>query len=401
VFSYILLAMKLLWQGGELNNPSDELSMQERCPGNNVYFTPDVSGYASPAVKHAVLDMASFCSELGFRPVITSKGSRGFRVYEYYAELIRAWKTANVFFTTYPTIGSPIAKANRLRELDAQVFRLLRRISKKTNSIVYVDDLPIEQNRAAKYEIDKKAFRLERTILHAFDILCVFNDAVRDILSERYDIDRTHFVVFQVQDYRVAYDPPRNRKPPEQGWTIVYTGNCNSRRLGKWLEHLPPSSIIRYEFVGPYCDWTSRRKDVIYRGVFDTTDILAEYMANQCHFGIFAGSESYTDYYNFTSTSKLGAYLTAGLPVLVRSDYRYIASLVNEHGLGFVFDSSAELPALLEKLSWEDYVDVRQRCLEFGRRMRNGEFFKRAMRVAFLRLGLHLSWPRGSLDVPR
>jgi hypothetical protein len=370
--------------------------------GKRIFFTPDVSAFAScsPAVKHAVLDMTSFCSELEFRPIVAKKGSRRLHIYEYYAELIRAWKSANVFLTTYPTIGSPIAKANRLREVDAQIFRLLRHISKKTHSILYIDDLPIEQNLAVKNEVDRKAFTLERRILHAFDILCVFNDAVRDILSQRYDIDQTHFVVFRVQDYRVAYDPPRSRQRPAQGWTIVYTGNCNSRRLGSWLEHLPLSSMLRYEFVGPYCNWSSSRKDVTYRGVFDTIDLLAEYLANKCHFGIFAGSESYMDYYNYTSTSKLGAYLTAGLPVLVRSDYGYIASLVKKYGIGFVFDSLDDLPRLLERLTWMDYVDVRHRCLGFGRRMRNGEFFKRAISVALLRLGLDLQWPRGTTDLP-
>jgi hypothetical protein len=383
-----------------LSSPNGGSPAQERWLGGNVYFTPDVSGYASPAVKHAVLDMTCFCSELGIRPIITSKGSRGIHVYEYYAELVRAWRSANVFFTTYPTIGSPIAKANRLRALDALVFGLLRRKPRKTHSILYVDDLPIEQNLAAKYEVDKKAYRLERRILRAFDVLCVFNDAVKDILSQRYDIDHSHFVLFHVQDYRVSYDPPRKREPPEHRWTIVYAGNCSSRRLGRWHERLPPSSTIRYEFVGPYCDWTSHRRDVVYRGVFDTINTLAEYMANQCHFGILAGSKAYMDYYKFTSTSKLGSYLTSGLPILVRSDYKYIASLVNEYGLGFVFDSSDELPVLLEKLTWADYDDVRQRCLEFGRKMRNGEFFKRAMTTAFFRLGLHPQWPTGDLGMP-
>lgn len=308
------------------------------------------------------------------------------RAMNYYASLCGAWVSSRIFLSLYPIIGGTIVAPNRWRAVDPYVLRFLRKLPKRASSILYVYDLPIEQNIAAENPVDKKAYALERMILECFDILCVFNKNVRETLVRRYGIESERFVEFEVLDYGVDFVPPVIKAPADAGWTIVYTGNCDSQHLGSWVKELPYSPDFQFHFLGPGCNWVSDRSDIIYKGLLGTTEDLARYLSAKAHFGMVASSDSYRKYYEYTSTSKFAAYIAAGVPVLVRADYEYLSSLVRKYGVGLVFGAYEELPSLIRKVTWSEYTVIRDKCLKLGLSLRSGRFFKTAVSHALEKL---------------
>jgi hypothetical protein len=360
------------------------LGLQES-EARKVFFAPDFSqARVSPATKQLSKDLTRFSKEIGFRPITPRKTLR--RPNEYYAKLVGAWVGSEVFLSSYPAIANPIQQGNRARDLDAYLLNFLHALRKKTRSILYIWDLPIEQNIAVGNPIDNRAYALEKKILSSFDILCVFNRNMRETIMQRYGIEGDRFVEFEILDYGVDFTATARKNLTNRSWRIVYAGNCDSRYLGFWFKSLPYSSVINYEFLGPDCDWVSHRNDVIHTGLLSNEE-LARYISTKGHFGIVLYSDSFREYVSkYTSTSKFAAYVTAGLPVLVRAEYNYLSRLVREYGVGLIFNTFEELPALIENLPWTEYMAIRNRCLELGLKLRRGHFFKSAMSRALRKL---------------
>jgi hypothetical protein len=342
-----------------------------------VFFIPD-SRRSSLATKELIGDLTRFSKEMGFDSIEPGKTLK--LAAQYYAKLVGAWIGSEVFSSSYPEI-----RAGTLgRDLNALLLDFLHALPKKPRSVLYIRDLPIEQNIALGNPIGNEHYTIEQKILKSFEVLCVYNRNVRETIAQRYGIEGDRFVEFEILDYGIDLTPTA-RKIPTKSWTIVYAGNCHSHYLGSWFRHLPHSAIS-YEFLGPNCDWVSDRREVSYAGILSRQD-LARHISAKAHFGIVMYSDSLREYVSkYTSTSKFSAYIAAGLPVLVPADYGYLSHIVRKYGVGLVFNSLEELPSLIEHLAWTEYEAIRNRCLELGLKLRKGYFFKSAMNHALRKL---------------
>jgi hypothetical protein len=361
-------------------------SGQRGAETRDVAFAPIPRG-ASPAHRQTILDMARFSREIGFRPIMARKTLKS--ASEYYPKLFGAWVRSRIFLSLYPLIGGIVLPSNRWRNVDPHLLHFLHLLPTNTRSILYVNDLPIEQNIAANNQVDKMAYALERRILDCFDILCVCNRNVRHALMRRYGFESSRFVEFEILDYGVDFAPAVEKAPSRGDWTIVYTGNCGMQHLGSWFKDLPHLSNIHFDFFGPGCDWVSERSDIMYRGMFGTTRELAKYISTKADFGLIASSDNYKNFYEYTSSSKFATYVAAGVPVLVRADYEYVSSLVKKYGVGLVFDAYEELPTLMDKMTGRKFTAVRDKCLKLGLGLRRGHFFKTAIAAAMRKLQIN------------
>lgn len=81
-----------------------------------------------------------------------------------------------------------------------------------------------------------------------------------------------------------------------------------------------------------------------------------------CHYGLLYDNMRISSYreeaYWYNMSTKVFSYLEAGLPILVYDDFRYIARMVEEHGLGLTYslDRIEEIPDLLARA---DYPSLR------------------------------------------
>lgn len=328
---------------------------------------------------------------MGFQPVVLSKSLKNAAALPYYARLLMSWKRADMFLTIYPYFCYPTFGSNPLRRIDERLMRYLHTSANGVGSVLYVVDLPIEQILAVQRQalVDKKAYQIERQVFRSFDILCVFNEQMKKFINERYDISKDKFVEFGVLDHSATF-APLETDPHTGRWRIAYAGDWDRIRVGDWAKELPQTSTICYEFMGKNwgCVFALGRADIVYRGSINDDDSLLRYISANADFGIIEMPPLTKRYSNYGSTSKFGAYVAAGVPILVSSGCTYIASLVTKYGIGLVFNSLSDIPLLTQDLSASLYADMRKHCLELGRKLRTGYFFKRAIAESLHKLGL-------------
>jgi hypothetical protein len=256
--------------------------------------------------------------------------------------------------------------------------------NQRVRSILVVDDLPIDQALALdkREAIDTRSYEIEARIFQLFDILCVYSEAMKRTISERYNISSDKFVEIELRDYGIAPSPPQlseSNSPPLR-WKLVCAGNGAKVYSGEWAKRLPQSDTVSYEFIGVNWEWISEigRHDLVHKGVMSQQE-LCNYISRYAHFGIVAYSDKVSKYSNYVIPSKFPAYVSAGLPVLVSSECEHLAFLANKYGIGFALDSFDDMPALLQNLTEFDYRNVRRRCLQLAEKLRSGYFFKRAI----------------------
>ena len=346
-----------------------------------------------PASNNTLLSIIKFAADIGFKtrtPRLPRRKSLG--VLDYYAELSRSFLVScDVFLTAYPYICGSIFSDNPLRTLDRNVVRFLRRLRpERPSAILFIVDLPIEQAYAASGTsklVDGEANTVEREFFENFDVLCVFNDAMKRAIMHRHKILAEKFVEFEILDHATTFVPPqepRRRPPPNGRWKIAYAGNYSKKYVGDWIESLPECGAIQYEMFGLGWEWLSalNRSDISNNG-FLRDEGLLRHLSRNSDFGIInPPSDAWASYYNYGTTSKMGTYLAAGLPILVSSKCEYISSLVAKYKVGISFDKLDEIPWLVSSLSRSDYELMRESCLVLGEKVRSGYFFKRAINLA-------------------
>jgi len=343
-----------------------------------IYFTPHPASLGfSPASRQTINDVINFSSEIGFKPVLLGRRAKiPINPLIYYLKMIKYWAIADIILATYPYICRP-THDNPFRLLES---KLIEKRNKNKFSILYVIDLPIEQFLSGGKNVDKKAYKIEERILKSFDVLLVFNGNMKKQIQANYGIDDKKFVEFEILDYGVDYKP-MNEKSISKPVRIVYSGDLGQPQ-SKWIQRLPYSENILYELSGPNGEWIDKlgKKNTLYKGVIPNNQFF-EFLS-QCHFGIIYRDFKRINYYEFTSTSKLSAYMVAGLPILVPSSYLYLTSLVKKYGVGYSFDSFDEIPTIVNSLTESDYNKIRDNCTNLGEKIKNGYFFETAVKKA-------------------
>lgn len=350
--------------------------------------TPDSPGLAPPS-RMSIRSGMVFSNQMGFEQVTARKSISNGPIY--YARLLNAWKTAQLFLTLYPKFMGPLPSLRglALNRTNLQVARMLQKFGGNTKAILMVQDLPIEQAFSHKKNalFTRAAYDLESTIFQAFDVLCVFNSLMKKKIVDLYHISREKFIEFEMLDYAVHFTPPSS-KHLKSIRRIVYTGNLGENYVGKWIEELPQVKGLSFEFIGFGAKWISRlqRPDVRYGGFIPSYEKLAEHMSQNADFAILAVSDDQKRYYEYTATSKFSADMVAGLPVIVPASHSYVASLVNKYDIGLVVDNLTEIPERILWMPASEYERLRGNCLRLAEKLRNGFFFRRAVTSALRRL---------------
>jgi len=337
-------------------------------------------------------DYVEFSRDLGFEPIISTT----LRIK--YFRLICTMLSADVFLAAYPILFGPYFVSPRARivtNLNKLFWSTLLKANRKVRSILFVYDLPLDQWIFQGIKPSNDAYRFESSFLSSFDILCVFNNAMKKVISQRYKIPNNRFVEFELLDCRARFTPPVTKKIDRNNWRIIYSGNADQQYVGRWLASISPAKNLTYEVLGPYGDWISSlgRPDVEYHGfivdkISELTSRHHEYLSSRADFGIIKYTDQMKMYCRYSSTSKFSSYVSAGLPVLVPDDYQYITRLVRKYDVGLTFSSLDEVPEILRGLTTAKYQQMRNNCLCLSEKLSNGYFFKRALKLSLKKLAL-------------
>lgn len=345
---------------------------------NKVYITPNPNSAGfSNASTQTLHDVLKFSSEIGFKTV--SLGVRAkipINPMGYFEKIVKYWKNADIILCTYPYICRP-TKDNPIRQLESN---LIKNNNRNKLSILYIIDLPIEQAISSGKKVDKKAYHIEETILKSFTYLLVFNEKMKENIQEKYGFDDNKFIFFEILDYWVDYKPP-DKKKFDLPISIVYSGALRPQQ-SKWITQLPTTKDIIYEFSGANGEHICKlnKEHIVYQGVIQHNKFF-EFLSKH-HFGIIHRDFEEINYYEFTSTSKLSAYLIAGLPILCSSEFSYISHLLKKYEVGLSFDTYNDIPKIISNLDELKYYKLRKNCERLSEKIKNGWFFKTAVKKA-------------------
>ena len=335
-----------------------------------------------PAVEQTLTDAIRSAENLGFRSLTYRKRLNARPAC--YLKLIGSWFLADVAVAIYPWfLWNGVYNFNpRFRAIDKAFLGLLRRSKRQVRTILFVIDLPIEQAIVTGdgRNCDTESYEIESRILRCFDILCVYNAAMREIIRSRYDLGLEKFVEFEYFDYGIQPHSQHETSVCKRGWKVFYTGYWDKYYTGDWVSRLKPADNVAYHFVGSNWDWLSgeKRADFSWHSHM-TQQELCDYLYSNADFGIIAYAERLSSYLDYACPSKFGAYVTAGVPILVSANCKYVASLVEKYSVGLSFDSVEQIPDILDHLSDTDYARLRERCQMLAKKLTQGYFFKRAL----------------------
>ena len=164
--------------------------------------------------------------------------------------------------------------------------------------------------------------------------------------------------------------------------TVLVAGNLDPQKSGYLYRLGELAQTVPVNLYGGNVAADQAADSLHYMGSFPPDELPARLRGN---FGlVWDGDSADTcsgqtgEYLRINNPHKTSLYLAAGFPVIIWKQAA-LAPFITENGLGLAVDSLAELPSVLEGLSPADYTAIRQRVRDFGARLREGEYIRRAL----------------------
>jgi len=333
------------------------------------------------ASRQTLLDLRRFSVELGFIPIKRFSPLNIGKAPSWFKLLLNL-KDVEILVLAYPYACRPLDNSTRSLELN-----LIKRISKKCFSIIYVVDLPIEQNNGFRVPdiTDSESRRVERELFESIDKILVFNQRMMKRIQMNYGIEDDRFVLVEMLDYGVK-QPDITRKEYSAPFRIVYAGNLSEELLGRGIESLPIGDDLEYHFFGQNGKWIGGFNGHFnYHGYEEDPFDVVSTMSGLAHYGLLMRNRNnpiISEYYSYSTTSKFSAYMVSGLPILVQKEYDYVSELVRKYQVGLVYNSPKEIQELVESVGEDQYEIMRRNAYDLGSKLSNGHFFKKGMATA-------------------
>lgn len=178
-------------------------------------------------------------------------------------------------------------------------------------------------------------------------------------------------------------DQPANFKPFE----IIYAGALYNRKYSgfyDWLNTLTPANNIHLTLYGKgfNANALADKAPVDYKGNIPPEEIISSAVA---HFGLaWDGdtaenySDAYAEYLRLCNPHKASLYLRCGIPVIVWKESA-VQHIINDFHAGIAIESLSELPALLAKMTEDEYQQLREGAARLGTLIAQGHFIQQAL----------------------
>jgi hypothetical protein len=163
---------------------------------------------------------------------------------------------------------------------------------------------------------------------------------------------------------------------------IVFAGNLAKSRflLDPSISDLDDMQIAVY---GPGLNFDlPLQKNLHYCGTFDPGDLISKLEGS---FGLVWDGDSWQSpggplggYMAYITHHKLSLYILAGLPILIPR-MAGAAPLVEQYGIGIVFDNTSDIPAAIKKLSEESYQAMRHNMVTLAEQLSKGQQLRKAL----------------------
>jgi len=348
-------------------------------------LVPKIIG--SPAVVRLYDSIAHFARSIGIevigelksldptgRPnILKSFLSR----YYLYTRLISAVFKFDAILILYPY---PVfnLRTTRFKDFELGIWKA---VSRHVKIVAYVYDLPVLQGSLRRTE-RIKALEREHKFFDLVDVFMVFNEEMAKYLHKQ-GVENKRIVIYEILDH---YGPlPPVLKPLGKPVRIIYAGGL-LREYAGFLEHLGSCRNCRYIFFGKDGVWLKKipREDFEYKGFVPPT-LISKYL-QEADFGLLAYHPQRAWYMRFGHGDKFTLYISNGLPIIVLSNLEYPVRLVERYKIGYVVKSLEDIPAVIARISDDEYHQIRLNVLQLALKTTQGFFFKKAFLEALKRL---------------
>lgn len=359
---------------------------------NQVFYIDEVSGDANEnhAGSKARADVAQILNSMDFTRLIIHydrmkrlNGSIGNRLLAH-IKAIDEWRKGlapvqknDCVIVQFPLDNHSIFAKNAFAELGKREAYL----------ILLIHDLDFIRFQGNQITSRIGRFRInaeELSLLKLASIIIVHNKYMKEMLVKSCNISENKIVSLDVFDYLLpANSPTANAQGPSAA--VVIAGNLQREKTG-YVYSLPINTEFR--LYGPNYEGTDS-DTISYCGQVKAEKLPAKLQGS---FGLVWDGNSaqsckgpYGEYLRVNNPHKTSLYIASGLPVIIW-DQAALAPFILENDLGIAVSSLEDIEGKTKSLSFAQYEKIVQNVLAFSRKLREGQFTKRAIRTALAKL---------------
>lgn len=272
--------------------------------------------------------------------------------------IVKNAKEADEWVFIYPVYG----RMNRW---------LLRRLQRKSCQLIgIVADID------GLKDADEKKMRKDIVFLSRLSRLIVHNQAMCDWLVAigcKAKMAKLEFFDFLQQPSTAIRGLEKK---------VVFAGNLSKSRF------LLDSSIsnledIQIDVYGPGLNLNlPLHKNLHFKGTYGPSNLIEKLEGS---FGLVWDGDSWPSpggplgaYMAYITHHKLSLYILAGLPILIPR-MAGAAPLVEQYGIGIVFDNTSDIPSAIKKLSEESYQAMRLNMVSLAEQLSKGQQLRKAL----------------------
>ena len=258
----------------------------------------------------------------------------------------------------YPAVGLPILKKGIIGRFSSWLFiSLLRKTCTSNRVIIDISDLKYEQAKDLEIYTDRLAILdyLERGVFSLDSEFLFASGSMRNYAIGKYRISSERsYVLDNGGDFAFC----EIRIPDHHGKRrLIYSGTLNKgRQIEKMIDVVSniPNTVLY--LCGRGGEWIESNDNCVYLGALD--EDKAHYLVSKCDIGLIPYDETRM-YYNIAYPTKLGFYITAGVPFL-STDVGEVRVIQEKYDIGYI-GSIADWGTILNTIGEEDIKSQKDR----------------------------------------
>ena len=124
-------------------------------------------------------------------------------------------------------------------------------------------------------------------------------------------------------------------------------------------------------------------KHIEYRGSLPPDELAKELLTQS--FGLIWDGDSskecsgvYGEYLKYNNPHKTSLYLSSGMPIIIWREAA-LAEFVDRNKLGIVVDNLSQIKPILDKMTREEYQEIKSNTIKIAHKLRSGFYIRKAI----------------------
>lgn len=288
-----------------------------------------------------------------------------FTVYKDWKQILnKGFHSSDIIILQFPIIIDSI--------FNYKVFQKLKK--KQVKIILLIHDLDLQRRKENNTVFKNlKLFLYETKFIHLADYIICHNSRMKQALMKN-GVSESKLVELQIFDYLMDDSLKIDSEKYQKDLPLVIAGNLLKDKSG-YIYQLPDD--VSFNLYGVNYTPTEEHENIHYKGSFLPGE-LPQYLEGS--FGLVWDGESsktcagtYGEYLKINSPHKTSLYLASQLPVIVWKESA-VASFIIDNGCGIAVDSLYDINGELEKISKQEYEEMKKNVAQISQRLRNGQY---------------------------